>query len=602
MAMTNRPQPSVLAVIAVIALSSALEVAALKQPRLASPALEHEPPSIRWNQTVPLTPPDPCLTVPGSVETRGVAIGPDLNPVVVGEVAGPWTLAVAVKYDRRSGERAWCHSFPVRAAAVNGTTFLVAFAEVGGVAIDSTGTIFIGGHGRTAPFPPPPPSKPGPQPPSPPDRYFVTKCSSAGACASTVTFINPSVAGSHNDAIGGIAIGPEHNPVLTGVADFPSSFPHPSTFKLLTVKVNGSTLALLGQAEAPSNPPSTASSQGVAVDSSDDIIVTGTEASTSKYDSLLSPTPLWTNPLAGARVATISHRDRDEAFWEDRESHWGNEDQHASVHHDNLGTARLDEDAGEVDDVAVLRPVVNAAEGTHAFAVTELGGKAGVTLWTKTYGSGLNDIARDIALDRQGNILVAGDRVGQGGAPASRSRDGQLVSLTRTGELNWVAVVPTKRVTGDTSQHSFFAVTVGLDGDPVVTGYSDVQSGGPTRVMDTLTYTLEHPETDDKRSDQLDDERLAWDDPISAAVTGFLVCIDARTGTTCQDVGKPIGRSLRSTTPGSLTYEIALAKLTSFKDRPRRISVIAYNANGDSPKSAALSVNGSDESSGRDGR
>ena len=545
----------------------------------------------RWNQTVPLNPQDPCLPVPGSVESRGVAIGPDQDPVAVGEVTG-LSRVVVVKYDGRSGEQLWCKSFPVRATAANGTTFLVPFAEVGGVAIDSNGTIFIAGDGGTAPYPPPPQPRPGPPPPLPTNRYFVTKCSSVGACNSTVTFIEPSVGGSHNDTIGGIAIGPDGNPVLTGVATIPSPFPRPSTFKLVTVKVDGSRFRLLRQAQVPSNPPSMTSRVGVAVDSRNDIFVTGTEASTSKYDSLLSPTPLWTKRLAGARIATRSYRHRADE-WEDRKRGVWDDDEHATATH-GRGANGHDENGSEAGDVAVVRTVANATNTTQDLEVTMLDGETGNTLRTTIYDSGFNDIPRDIALDSVGDILVAGDRSGQRGQPVSPFQEGQLVSLSRTGKLNWVAVFPTRRATGDISKLSFFAVAVGSDSAPVVSGYSEVPPAGPMRVMRTIKYTFHHAEpSSDEGSDRgegLGDKKLAWDEATSQTVNGFRVCIDAEPVTACQDVGKPKSHTLPSTTEGSLAYEIPLAALRSLTKGTHTILVMAYNASGDSVDNPQLIV------------
>jgi outer membrane protein assembly factor BamB len=553
-----------------------------------------------WTQRVPLSPQDPCLRVPGSVEGRGVAIGPDQDPVAVGEVAGLSTVVV-IKYDHTSGERLWCKSFPVRAAAAKGTTFLVPLAEVGGVAIDSNGMIFIAGNGGTAPIPPPPQPTPGPPPPLPSSRYFVTRCSSAGACASTVTLIDPPEGSPHDDTIGGIAVGPDGNPVLTGVAAFPSAL-QPSTFMLLTVKVDGSRFRLLGQVLAPSTAPSMTSREGVAVDSRNEIFVTSTETSTSKYDSLLSPTPLWTNPLAGARIATRYRADGGGEY----ESGGWNDDEHAAAGYDERGAGSHERDGSagsherdvsQADEVAVVRTVANPVNATQDFEVTKLDGETGDVLWTTAYDSGFEDIPRDIALDRHGDILVAGNRTGQSGQPVSPFQDGQLLSIDRSGKLNWVVVSPTRRARGDISSRSFFAVAVGSDSAPVVNGYSEFPAAGPMRVMRSIKYFF-HPsepprersargERDDQR---LDDEKLAWDEKTGQTVNGFLVCIDAQTGTECQDVGLPNGQILPSTTAGSVTYEIATSALRSLTEGTHTITVIAYAASGPSPASSPLIV------------
>jgi hypothetical protein len=462
------------------------------------------------------------------------------------------STVVVVKYDVGSGERVWCRSFPIKATTATGGTFLVGPAEIRGVAIDSYGTIFIAGHGRTGPLPAPATAKPGPPAPVPPLRYFVTKCSFIGTCASAVTFINPPIDDSHNDTIGGIAVGPDGHPVLTGLAEFPASKTK-GAFKLLTVKVRGSTLSLLGMAQASSNTPTTASAQGVAVDSSNDIFVTGTEAWTLKYDSSLSPMPLWHASLAGSRIATTPRHD-------------------------------AGDDPGDAHDVGVLRAGLN-----RGFAITKLDSDTGAALWTKSYAASLIGTASDLALDLSGNILVAGDR-------------GQLVSLSRTGELNWAAdVFPAGQTGSGWSRSSFTVLAGGLSGAPVVSGYLEAP-GGRTRVMVTLKYDSSDFEVLEASAVEQSDRKtgprqntLAWDEPISASVKGFLVCIDEKTGVVCQDVGSPANlnpRILHSTTPGSLTYEIALSRLTSLRSGRRSISIIAYSDSGDSPQSEALFVAG----------
>jgi hypothetical protein len=509
--------------------------------RSASQKLDQRAPSIVWTQTVPLPLSDPCLSARGSVESRGVAVGSDHDVVAVGIVASLSTVVV-VKYDVGSGERVWCKSFPITATTATGSTFLVGSAEIRGIAIDSYGTIFIAGHGRTGPSPALTTSKPGPAAPTPALRYFVTKCSFIGTCASAVTFINPPLEDLHNDTIGGIAVGPDGHPVLTGLAEFPSSRTK-GTFKLLTVKLRGSTLSLLGVAQASSRAPTAASAQGVAVDSSNDIFVTGTEAWTLKYDSSLSPVPLWTSSLAGSRIATTPRHDAG------------------------------DDDPGDAQDVGVLRASLN-----RGFAITKLDSETGATRWTKPYAASLIGTASDLALDLFGNILVAGD---QG-----------LVSLSRRGELNWADVL---------SASSFSVVAVGLDGAPVISGYTEAP-GGRTRFMVTLKYDSSDFEILEASAIERSDRRtgprqnmLAWDEPISVSVKGFLVCINEKTEVVCQDVGSAANlnpRILRSTTPGSLTYEIALSRLTSLKSGKRRISIVAYNDSGESPPSKALFVAG----------
>jgi hypothetical protein len=505
----------------------------------ASTKSAHKAPSLLWTQTVPLPHPDPCLPATGKVESRGVAVGPDHDVVAVGIIASLST-AVVVKYDARSGERIWCTSFLIKATTSTSSTFVVGSAEVRGVAIDSDGTIFIAGHGRTGPLPTLTTAKPGPPAPVPALRYFVTKCSFIGTCASAVTFIHPSLADSHNDTIGGIAIGPDGRPVLTGLAEFPGSKTK-STFKLLTVKLNGSTLALIGTAHAPSSAPGTGSAQGVAVDASNDIFVTGSDASTLKYDSSLSPAPLWTVAVAGSRIVAAPRL------------HGG-------------------DDRGDAQEVAVLRAGVN-----RGFAIARLDGESGATLWTKSYGS-LIETPTDLAVDIPGNILVSGD-------------EGQLISLNRRGEVNWADVV---------AASSFSFVAVGMDDAPVVSGYTEAP-GGRTRAMLTLKYESDVeivPVFSSAQSDHVKgphQSMLAWDEPISETVKGFFVCIDERKAALCQDVGSAANlnpRVLSSTTPGSVTYEIPLSRLAFVASGKRRISVFAYNDTGGSRESEPLFIAG----------
>src|SRR3954471_8352660 len=95
----------------------------------ASPSGDVQAPSIAWTQATP-QPADSTACVSGTrpTLTRSVAVGPDGNPVFVGDVPFSSTTVVVAKYDRASGERLWCTSFPVRATA-GGAPFTVAFAQ-----------------------------------------------------------------------------------------------------------------------------------------------------------------------------------------------------------------------------------------------------------------------------------------------------------------------------------------------------------------------------------------------------------------------------------------------------------------------------------------
>ena len=133
----------------------------------------------------------------------------------------------------------------------------------------------------------------------------------------------------------------------------------------------------------------------------------------------------------------------------------------------------------------MLGATVRSADGTRRFAVTRLDAETGATLRTKAFGLGPSGAVHDVTLDRRGDALVVGDHRDE---PTSKAQDGWLVSLSRLGELNGTVVFPPRRGKADSSQHAFLAVAVGRDGNPVVTGYSQAQSAGPTRVMKVLKY------------------------------------------------------------------------------------------------------------------
>lgn len=552
----------------------------------ASPAPDVNVPSILWNQPAPHSA-DATACVPASsaVASRGIAVGPDQNPVFLGDIARFSTTLVVAKYDRQTGERLWCTSFQVRAIAAGGVPFTVAFAQAGGVAIDSNGTIFIAGHGVSTPFPVPFPPGPGPAPTTPVQRYFVTTCSASGVCAPVVTLINPSVTGTHTDTIGGIAIGPDGHPVLTGMAQFPAAIPSkPSTFKLLTVKVSRATLAPLGVAQGDSNAPGAGSRVAVAVDSSNNILVTGTEASTSKYDALLSR-QLWTARIAGSGIAiTSSGRggDRDDHGSSGRD---GDRDDHGSS---GRGGDRSN------DAVAVAGAPFNDASGRRHFAIAVLDGGRGNTLWTAPYNSGFDDVPRDIAADQDGNIVVAADTSGSVGSPAMVFQRGVLVSVNGRGQLNWMVVIPSSLA--DRSLHSIAGIAVGEDGAPVV---SDDSRGDPSATVAHQIIQLDfddHRHGRDGRDDDEDDDvkkdrgALAWDQPATDTVTGFLVCVDAQPVSGCQDVGKPEAVVVPSTTVGTFTYQFDLAGITALTKGRHTLAVVAYNDGTTGGESAGLNV------------
>jgi hypothetical protein len=541
----------------------------------ASPAPDVNVPSVAWNQPAPHSADaTACVPASGAVASRGIAVGPDQNPVFVGDIARFSTTLIVAKYDRQTGERLWCTSFQVRAVDAGGAAFTVAFAQAGGVAIDSNGTIFIAGHGVSTPFPVPLPPGPGPAPPPPVIRYFVTTCSPSGVCAPNVTLINTSIPGRHTDTIGGIAVGPDGHPVLTGLATFPAPLPsQPSTFKLLTVKVSRSTLAPLGVAQSDSNAPRAGSRAAVAIDSSNNVVVTGTDASTSKYDALLSRR-LWTARIAGSGVAiTASGRGGD----------------------DRDGRGSSGRGNGPGDDVAVAGAPLTGAMGRRHFAIAVLDGGTGSTVWTAPYDTGFDDVPRDIAADQDGNIIVAADTGGAIGTPAVVFQRGVLASVRR-GQLNWVVVFPPSL--DDRSLHSIAGIAVGPDGAPVVSDDSR-DSADPSAVVSHHIIQLdfdEHGRGRDGRDEDEDDDAkkargsLAWDQPVTDTVTGFLVCVDAQPLTGCQDVGKPAALVIPSTTVGTVTYEFDLEGITALTKGVHTLSVVAYNDGVTGGTSAGLTV------------
>jgi hypothetical protein len=542
----------------------------------ASPAPDANVPSILWNQPAPHSADATgCVPAASPVANRGIAVGPDQNPVFLGDVARFASTLVLAKYDRQTGERLWCTSFQVR-ATIGGVPFNVAFAQAGGVAVDSNGTIFIAGHGVSTPFSVPFPGVPGLPAPTPVLRYFVITCSASGVCAPFATLINPGITATHTDNIGGIAIGPDGNPVLTGVATFPASTPSkPSTFKLLTVKVSRATLAPLGVAQGDTNAPVTGSRVAVAVDSLNNIVVTGTEASTSKYDALLSR-QLWNARIAGSGVAITSS------------GRGGDRDDHGS-------SDRGGDRSNNADAVAVAGAPVNDASGRRHFTIAVLDGARGNTVWTAPYNSGFDDNPRDIAADQNGNIVVAADTSGSTGSPAVVFQRGVLVSVNGRGQLNWMVVIPSSL--DDRSLHSITRIALGADGAPVV---SEDSRNDPSATVAHQIIQLDFDHDRHGRDGRDDDEddndgrkdrgALAWDQPVTDTVTGFLVCVDSQPVSACQDVGKPEAIVLPSTTVGTFTYQFDLAKITALTKGQHTLAVVAYNGEITGGESAGLTV------------
>ena len=538
-------------------------------------------PSIAWNRSIAQPPADAdsCLRVSGVFESRGVAIGPDQNPVFAAEVTnGSLTTIVVAKYERATGERLWCTSFPVRAIGSSKLSFTVAFAHVGGVAIDPAGTIFIAGDGATTPYPSPLPTAPSSAASAPVNRYFVTKCSATGVCEQAVTFVNPALSGVHTDRIGDIAAGSDGNLVLTGLASVTAAG-RPTVFKVLTVKVSGLTLGILGQAQVDSNPPGAASRQSVIIDASNNVLFTATTASTWKYDSRLLR-PIWNSRVAGARITV-------------------GPDVRTPADHRRRNADAADDDTSAV---VVVGADLNRATGRQDLAVTELDGATGSAVWTARYDSGFDSVVRGVAIDPYGNVLIAGDRSGRNGRTGSLFVRSELVGFNPAGQATWVALFAPGSRDDDTTQYSAAGVVVDEDGDAVVAatsagpqdnwrgsghiiryGYRRRSAGGDDRHH-------RHDNDDDDDDDDADHGALRWDQNAGDTVTGFVVCVDGQSRPMCQDVGKPAGRRIRSTTPGSLTYQIALARLHSLREGRHRVDVIAYNRNGDGPRSVSLLV------------
>lgn len=80
--------------------------------------------------------------------------------------------------------------------------------------------------------------------------------------------------------------------------------------------------------------------------------------------------------------------------------------------------------------------------------------------------------------------------------------------------------------------------------------------------------------------------QIGWDEITSATFTGFRVCLDGLTGTSCQDVGLPTGQTVSDTYSGYLTYIIAFISVNSGM---HSLTVEAYNgANLSSPSAPPM--------------
>lgn len=80
---------------------------------------------------------------------------------------------------------------------------------------------------------------------------------------------------------------------------------------------------------------------------------------------------------------------------------------------------------------------------------------------------------------------------------------------------------------------------------------------------------------------------FGWDALISETMTGFRLCLDGLTGTSCADVGLPAGQTLADTIGGCLTYETLVPSIAAGR---HTFTVEAYNGASLSSPSAVLTV------------
>jgi hypothetical protein len=95
--------------------------------------------------------------------------------------------------------------------------------------------------------------------------------------------------------------------------------------------------------------------------------------------------------------------------------------------------------------------------------------KEGNMMWQKSFGGGDNEMGNSVAVDKSGNLFIAGFTY----TFAEGSLDAWLIKADSKGNQIWAKNV------GDLSTDEFFDVIVNDDGTAVAVGYTDIYKGDP---------------------------------------------------------------------------------------------------------------------------
>jgi uncharacterized delta-60 repeat protein len=289
------------------------------------------------------------------------------------------------------------------------------------VVVDGSNCVIVTGHSESGPS----------------DHDYVTiKYSSAGTPLWTNRYSGP---GNGYDYANALAVDSSNSVIVAG-----ASYGSGSSWDCTTLKYSSAGVPLwTNRYNGPGNSSDQALS--VAVDRSDNVIVTGASArsnalplnfdyATIKYSS--TGTPLWTNRYNGP----------------------GNSDDEACV----VAVDRSN------NVIVTGYSIGNASSNDYA---TVKYSSVGVPLWTNRYNGPGNslDRARAVALDGSNNVIVTGDSTGSAG-----TTDYATVKYSSAGVPLW-----TNRYNGP-GNSSDQAVAVALDrgGNVIVTGYSTGSGSG----------------------------------------------------------------------------------------------------------------------------
>ena len=364
------------------------------------------PPTILWNVT---------LDRSGLNDlARGVAVGPDGNPVVTGISGSDFST---VKYDGSTGAILWtatCLSGPNLGARA------VAVGPDGNPVV--TGTMGDGDGG-------------------PQDFLTIKYNGTTGVILWTAVFDALAV-----DQAMGVAIGPDGNPVVTGISCGPWFSSPKCDFQ--TVKYDGSDGTILWNVTYDSGSGGQDFARGVTVDPNGDVFVVGA----SNF----------------VDVVTIKYRGTDgTTVWT------------VAYNHTSFGTG--EEQGWGVAVGSDGHPVVtgNSRTGSNQNVRTvKLDGSTGTIWWNTIFGSAAGEEAKGVAVGPDGNPVVTGSVNPTGG-----DDDDNFLTIKydgSTGAILW-------NVTFDTGGKDVGSgVAVGPDGSPVVTGLTR-QSGSSFNFL-TIKY------------------------------------------------------------------------------------------------------------------